>query len=191
MSGGGTVATKQTLTVGIAISGARETLAAFRGLPKEASQALRERSMDLAQSLAGKVASAARGDSGQSALIAPTVKAVRDRVPVITAGGTKRVGRNSVPAYKIIFGSEFGARTLAQYRPHLGRGSYWMFKTVKANEAQIAAAWRKVADDIEQYFRRPSQGERIAQIQADQHAQVDALFADVHARFGALGLPEV
>jgi hypothetical protein len=142
----------QALTVRVKIDGARETLAAFRRLPREASQALREQSLELARLLAVKVASSARGDSPQSALMAATVKALRDRVPAITAGGTSRVGTNRVPAYKVLFGSEFGARTLPQYRPHLGRDSYWMFKTVEENEGTIAAAWLKAADDIVRAF---------------------------------------
>jgi hypothetical protein len=174
------MARQETLTVKLHISGARETLAAFRQLPKEASTSLREQSLRLATLLAGKVAGAARADTPQSALMAPTVKAVRDRIPAITAGGTSRVGRNQKPAYRILFGSEFGARTLRQYRPHVGRGSYWMFRTVEANQATIAAAWSRVADDIVRSFQLPTPGERVAEI-----------FADVHTQFASLGLPEV
>ena len=114
----------KAISISLHVEGARETLAAFRRLPKDANNALRDRSLELAQALSTKVASAARSDSGQSALIAPTVKARRDRIPFIEAGGSTRVGRNRVPAYKVIFGSEFGARTLPQYRPHVGKGSY-------------------------------------------------------------------
>lgn len=143
---------KQQLTIGIRIDGARETLAAFRRLPREASEALRQRSGELAASLAGKVAGAARSDSPQSALMAPTVKARRDRVPVIEAGGATRVGSRATPAFKILFGSEFGARQWRQFRPHLGRDSYWMFRTVDENETQIAAAWELVVVDIRRDF---------------------------------------
>lgn len=142
----------QKLTISVHITGAAETLAAFRRLPREASDALRERSLELATSLADKVRAAAESDSPQSALMGPTVKARRDRIPTIEAGGSTRVASSRVPAYKILFGSEFGARTLAQYRPHVGRGSYWMFKTVEDNEAQISAAWNKATDDIVKAF---------------------------------------
>ncbi len=138
----------QTLAITVTVTGARETLAAFRRLPKDASKALRERSLELATTLASRVASAARGDSPQSALMAATVKPRRDRVPVIEAGGSTAVGRHGTPANKILFGSEFGARRLPQFRPHLGKGSYWMFKTVEANESELAAGWLKAADDI-------------------------------------------
>jgi hypothetical protein len=189
------MAQQQALTIKLHILGVRETLAAFRKLPKEASNSLREQSMRLAASLAQHVAgapparggaAAARADSPQSALMAPTVKAIRDRVPAISAGGTSRVGRNQKPAFKILFGSEFGARRYKQFRPHLGTGSYWMFRTVQHNEAELSAAWGRVAAAIAESFRVPTASERIAQIQADQHAQVEAIFADVHARFDAL-----
>jgi len=180
------MAQQQSLTIKLHILGVRETLAAFRHLPREANNSLREQSMRLAASLAGHVAGAARADSPQSALMAPTVKAIRDRVPAISAGGTARVGRNQKPAFKILFGSEFGARTYRQFRPHLGTGSYWMFSTVQKNEAELSAAWGRAADDIAQSFRVPTASERVAGIQADQHAQVDALFADVHTQFGTL-----
>ncbi len=142
----------QSLAITVRIEGGRETLAAFRRLPREASTALRERSLELAKALAARVQSSATGDSPQSALMATTVKAKRDRIPVIEAGGTTRVGSSRVPAYKVLFGSEFGARTLPQYRPHVGRGSYWMFRTVEDNEAMIAAGWLRAADDIVRAF---------------------------------------
>jgi hypothetical protein len=148
------VASKTALTVSVRIEGVRETLGAFRRLPKEASDDLRRRTLELADVLAGRMAGAARADSAQSALMAPTLKAVRDRVPAITAGGATRVGRNSVPAYKIIFGSEFGSTILRQYRPHLGRGSYWMWRTVEANQVEIAGAWDRVARDVVDSFGR-------------------------------------
>lgn len=139
---------KKALTVNVRIEGARETIAAFNRLPKEASDALRDRSLELAEALAAKASGYARQDSKQSALMAATVKARRDRVPVVVAGGAKRVGRNRVPAYAILFGSEFGSSRLRQYRHHLGRGSYWFFATVEKEQAEISAAWNKAADEI-------------------------------------------
>lgn len=143
----------KSLKLTIHITGARETLAAFNRLPKEANAALRKRSMELATTLATKVRSAAVSDSPQSALMAPTIKARLDRLPVIEAGGAKKVARNKRPAYKILFGSEFGSH-LPQFRPHLGRGSYWFYRTVYDSQAEIAAAWSKAADDIQRDFTK-------------------------------------
>lgn len=136
------------LTVKIHIEGVQETLRKFRELPKEASDSLRDRTQELSQELATIVSAAARSDSPQSALLAKTVKAKRDRVPVIQAGGTSRIGSNRAPAYKVLFGSEFGSNNLKQYRPHVGQGSYWFFKTVEESGPEIGAKWNQVTDDI-------------------------------------------
>jgi hypothetical protein len=143
-----------TLTVKLHITGLRETLRAFDALPQAADDSLSKRSMELAESLAVKVRAAASSDSKQSALMASTVRAKRARVPMITAGGSKAVGHRKVPAFKVLFGSEFGASRLLQFRPHVGQGSYWFFRTVEENADDIDSAWGKVADDIVRSFVR-------------------------------------
>lgn len=136
------------LTLRLNIAGINETLRKFREMPKEASDELRDASKEIADDLAAKTKGAATSDSPQSALIAPTIKAVRDRVPVVQAGGTKRVGRNRVPAYKVLFGSEFGSNNLRQFRPHRGAASYWFFKAVENEQSNIAEKWNQAADRI-------------------------------------------
>lgn len=156
-------AKKQTLKIEVRIEGARETLDAFNRLEKSANAALRERSMALAEKLAGKVQAAGRASGKQAAAVAATVKARRDRIPVIEAGGSKRVTTSKVPASDIVFGSEFGGNRRTgwyganrfapsagrQFRPHLGRGSYWFYETVYDSQAEIADAWSAAADDIQ------------------------------------------
>lgn len=135
----------------VEIIGADEILRAFRQLPKEASDELRDTAQRLAADLATDIAAAARREGRQAALMAPTVKAKRDRVPVVQAGGAKRVGRNRVQAGKLLFGSEFGSR-LPQFRPHLSGGSYWFYDTVERQDSEIYAEWLKAADRIIQAF---------------------------------------
>lgn len=141
---------KTSLTIGVQIDGVRETLAAFRNLPKEASDALRDASQELARKLALSAQRAAAGDSSpQSALLVPTIRAGRDRVPVVQAGGTRRVGRNRTPAWKLLFGSEFGSNRYKQFgHKHAGRTGYWLFPTVERERTTIARAWRQAADDV-------------------------------------------
>lgn len=136
------------LVIRIRISGVDEVITAFRRMPKAANKALRDRTKELSQVMAAHAKAAARGDSAQSALMAPTVRARRDRLPVVVAGGSKRVGRNRKPAYKILFGSEFGATYLAQYRPHVGAGSYWFFDTFDKRQHEIERKWLQIADDV-------------------------------------------
>jgi hypothetical protein len=140
------VAGKQ-LVINVRIEGVRETLAAFRGMPKEASDELRKASTDLANMLAIDARAAGVAEGSQAALVAGTVKAARDRVPVVQAGGAKRLGSRRAPAWKLLFGSEFGSNVYSQFpRAHQGRDGIWFFPTIEANSGPIAARWREAAD---------------------------------------------
>lgn len=143
---------QKDITVRVRISGLRETIAALSRLPKEANDEIRATALELAKDMATAAAAAGRAEGRQAALVAVTVKANRDRVPVVNAGGTRRLGRNKEPAYKLLFGSEFGATYYRQYRPHLGAGSYWFFQTVDEKQAEISAAWLAAADEIIERF---------------------------------------
>jgi hypothetical protein len=138
------------IVVRIKIDGARETLAAFRRLPKEASNELRDANQKISEELAQKIRTAARGSDAQSALVAQGIKAKRDRVPSIQAGGKAKVGRNRSPLDKILFGANFGASHLKQFRPHRGAGDddYWFFSTVEREEPRIVREWTEAADRI-------------------------------------------
>lgn len=145
---------KRGLTVNVQIDGLRETLSAFRKLPKEASHQLRDAATKLSEKIAGKAREAALGDSSpQSKLVAPTVKARRDRVPVVAAGGATRVGRNRVPVHRVLFGAEFGSDRFSQFhRPHQGRRGAWFFPTVEENAALINTEWNQAADAVVRQF---------------------------------------
>jgi hypothetical protein len=143
---------QKDITVRVRIDGLRETIAALNRLPKEADLEIRAAAQELAKDMAAAAAAAGRGEGRQAALVATTVKAMRDRVPVVNAGGARRLGRNREPAYKLLFGSEFGATRYKQYKPHLGSGSYWFFRTVDEKQAEISAAWLQAADEIIRRF---------------------------------------
>lgn len=142
----------KTLTVQIRIDGLRETIKALNALPKEAGTEIREKAGELSRKLADAAAASGRREGRQAALVAGTVKAARDRVPVVVAGGTKRIGSRRKPAYKLLFGSEFGANRLRQYRQHLGSGSYWFYRTIEDEQVTIAAEWLEAADEIIRKF---------------------------------------
>lgn len=153
---------KKALTVNLHLAGARETLAALRTLPKDASKELRDASKRIADDIAEKVKTAAVAEGRQARVLARTVKAHRDRVPVVVAGGMTRLGRHRVPAYTLLFGSEFGmnrrtgwyarerfrASTGRQYKPHRGQQGRWFFPTVEAEQAEISRQWREAADSV-------------------------------------------
>ncbi len=150
------------LVVTLRIQGVRETLRVLSLLPKEASSELRKASERVADGLAGRIRSAAAGQGSQAAALARTVKARRDRVPTVQAGGTTRIGRRRAPAYRLLFASEFGMNrrsgwyanprysgsTGRQYRPHRGREGYWFFPTAEADQPRIDREWNTAADAV-------------------------------------------
>jgi len=159
---------RQTLTVKVSITGVRTTLRKLQYLPKEASDKLRDESQKLAGFLALNAKAAGYAEGRQVGLVAGTIKAVRDRVPSITMGGSARLGRNRKPAYGLLFAAEFGmdgrsgwygaprygSSSGRQWHPHLGTDGYFFFKTVDRNAAQIDEAWNRVADDVINEFGR-------------------------------------
>ncbi|MEV6646054.1 hypothetical protein [Amycolatopsis sp. NPDC051371] len=158
---------KTTLTVTVHIEGVREILRAFTVLPKDAQNAIRDHSQALARKLAVKAVvdvSAHGGPQGPN--LATTVKAVRDRVPAIQVGGTRRLGRHRAPAYGMLFGSLFGMTRRSgwyasprygtssgrQYRPHQGRDAYAFFPLVEREAATISREWHAAVDDVVRKF---------------------------------------
>lgn len=144
------MAQKKSLTVSVSVSGMRETLDAFKALPKDAGNAIRDASKELAERLAAPIRTAAgRARQPQAAILAATIKVKRDRVPVLEVGGTKRIGRNKVPAWRLLFGGEFGSNAYRQFHQrHTGNEGTWFFPTVEREKAQIIDGWEKAADEI-------------------------------------------
>lgn len=149
------MATKKALVVSLKIDGVRETLAAFRGMPKEANNALRDAANDIARDLAVDAKAAGVAEGSQAALVAGTVRVVRDRVPVLQAGGTKRLGSRKAPAWKLLFGSEFGSNRFTQFpHTHQGTDGLWFFPTIEDNAASISRRWNAAADEVIAAFTR-------------------------------------
>lgn len=140
------------LTVTLRIDGLRETLRAFDRLPDDADTQLRDASQRIADSMAGHIRAAATAEGRQAGALARTVRARRDRVPVVVAGGTSRLGRKRKPAFKLLYGSEFGSHRLPQFKPHMGSGSYWFFTTVEDREVEMGREWSAAADRIIRAF---------------------------------------
>jgi hypothetical protein len=158
---------KTTLVVTVRIEGVREILRAFTVLPKDAQNAIRDHSQALARKLAVKAVvdvSAHGGPQGPN--LATTVKAMRDRVPAIQVGGTRRLGRHLAPAWGILFGSLFGMNSRSgwysaaryanstgrQFRPHRGQDAYAFFPLVEREAATISREWHAAVDDVVRKF---------------------------------------
>lgn len=136
------MATKVTFT---SVAGLNKAL---RKLPKEASAKLRDASQDIAKKIASDAADAARSQGGLAAIVAPSIRASRDRVPVVRMGDSSPLPTSGTGYTRsrsgtrqtvgdVIWGAEFGggARpTTTQFRPWRGSGNgagYFLFPTVK------------------------------------------------------------
>jgi hypothetical protein len=156
------VASKDSLTFKVTITGVRETLALFRQMPKEANAELRSASLRIAEMVAEAARVGANLEDDQAALLVPTIRAVRDRVPAVQVGGSKRVGRNKAQAGDILFVSEFGANrrtgwygtrkysasTGQQHKPHQGQVGRWFFPSVEPLGQRIDREWNAAAERI-------------------------------------------
>jgi hypothetical protein len=153
---------KKALTMSVSVYGVRETVAAFDRLPRDAREEIVEANYQIASSLVPRLRFSAATLGHQGTLLGPTVTALRDRrVPVVSAGGTAPVGRKRKPAYKLLFGFEFGSDRYRQFRRHLGGGgSYWLFKTVFENQNEMMRRWLKAADRIIDKWSKNDAGRR-------------------------------
>lgn len=145
--------TSRPLVINVRIEGLQATLRAFRDLPADASAEMRDEAGKIAADMAEWIAAAARDDSKQSALVADTVKVLRDRVPVVSIGGSSKVGtgsgRRKGRAYEILFGANFGSRTHPQFRPWAGRGNdYFVFSQIEGHEREIEDRYLDAADRV-------------------------------------------
>lgn len=61
---------------------------------------------------------------------------VTKSIPLVWAGGNARIGRKRKPAYKLVYGAEFGARILRQYRAWVGARGYFLFPSIEATELE-------------------------------------------------------
>ncbi len=115
---------------------------ALRKLPKHLTAELRDASVSIAAEVAREAAGKAEGLGGSARLVAPTIKATRDRVPVIKMGGAKRIRKGSATQKRgnVIWGAEFGggARpSTMQFSPHRGTDGYFLWETIRANKQDI------------------------------------------------------
>jgi hypothetical protein len=111
---------------------------ALRQLPKHLQKEMRKASQDIAQDIATAASGMARSQGGVASHVAPSIKAKRDRYPVIVLGG----GRLGGPAYGAEFGGGARPRT-RQFEPHRGTRGYFMFPTVRDRSDEAMGAWLK------------------------------------------------
>lgn len=112
---------------------------ALRAVPREASVALRDEAGGIAGDVASRAAARARSLGGVAALVAPTIRVGRDRVPKVLMGSARRLPpRDGRPRRgsrqtigDVIWGAEWGSDRFAQFPPR-SRDGRFLFRTVRA-----------------------------------------------------------
>lgn len=151
------MADKESIGAAFQVEGMRDTIRAFNKLDKDAKTAARIEVQKIAELLAARLRAYPSRDPRYNNL-AVTVKAGRDRVPVIRVGGRAgpKVSGGGGPR-ELIIGMEFGADQsgpngwrFPPRTPRQGRGNegYWIFPTVKANQDEIIRLWFDAMDRI-------------------------------------------
>lgn len=128
-------------------------------LPKTAQTEIRIAAQAIAAEEAERIRSAASGSSSQAAAISGFIKARRDRVPVIVAGGpAKAKVAGGATRGEIFFGAEFGGQmrpTTSQFRPHKGKEGYFFYPTLRQDADRMVERWLGVVRAIEREWSRP------------------------------------
>ena len=156
--------TKKALTY-YNVAGLNKSL---RRLPKQASAQLRDASQKIAAKVAEDAADRARGQGGLAAIVAPTIRSGRDRVPVIRMGNSTplptqgngwqrtRTG-NRQTIGDVIWGAEFGGgRRTPQFKPWRGNDTgagYFLWPTVRDDRRYIADEYSDALNDALQEIK--------------------------------------
>jgi len=141
------------------VDGLVETLAAFRGLEadlrRQANGELRAAARTCASELVGELRQAA-GACGVpvAARVARSIRVKNDRLPAVSIGGSRKVGKAGAPASVLLWGSEHGpAGDVNHFGVDANAAGYWIapttarFKTGRAMDAYRGA----VADIMRRY----------------------------------------
>jgi len=151
------VAEKERISMGVRAEGVQETLRAYRKLDKEAQKKAKDKTVEVSNVLAKRIRSSAPADP-RYAMLEQSVKAGRDRVPVIRVGGraTPQVSGGGGPR-ELVIGMEFGADQsgpnawrLPPRTPRRGRGNqgYWIFPTATREQTSIVKLWQDSLDPV-------------------------------------------
>lgn len=100
----------------------------------------------------------------QTAIVASSVRAVRDRIPNVQVGGTRgRKTSNGTPAGVLVKGNEFGAyptskagrfpnggRRFPFRSPRKGAGNagYWIYPELERQQPEITRRWKQAVDKV-------------------------------------------
>ncbi len=140
---------------------------ALRKLPKETTARLRDAAQEIAQDIAVKAQSRAKAEGGIAALVAPTIRAGRDRVPLVRMGSSARLpetgsdwehGRDGdrQTIGDVMWGAEFGAIRWTQFKPWRGNDTgagYFLWPTVRGESDAIGERYSEALNEALQETR--------------------------------------
>ena len=136
--------------MGASIPGLNQFLRDMKHAPRELQTELRKRAQDIAEPVAADARS--RAQTAQQKMVAPTIRAPKDRIPVIKAGGGK-VLASSTPRRRrprggdVYFGADFGSATLPQFPGRRKRGTM-VFPAIKGKRKHIADQYLDAVEDV-------------------------------------------
>jgi hypothetical protein len=141
--------------VKVEVEGLEETLRAFNRYGKDANRELRQAAGVEVDRMIAALIVAGEGAGSQAALTAGSVKRRSDRVPVIVAGGTRRLKRTSskgkATAGDVFFGAEFGGGrrpSTRQFPPWVGRRGYWFWPTIRRHLPDLRRRYIAALDEL-------------------------------------------
>ena len=138
--------------------GAVETLKAFKGLDadlrKQANGELRAAAGVCARRLVELLqASAASSGVPVAPRVARSAKVKSDRLPAVSVGGSRRVGRYGAPASALVWGSERGPRGDVNHWAVPPSAGHWIRPAVKRfEESGAPEEYSRAVDDLIQRY---------------------------------------
>lgn len=139
-----------------AVDGLDGVLRALRHMEKDGQRELRA----VVQKIAGKHAAALqrRASSHRDPRvrgIAGTIRAAKDRVPVVNIGGARRVDVSGRPqAGEVLFGANFGANRAGPNGWRFPTHDEWVHPTLAGRHAQLVNEWERAVVDVAQRWAR-------------------------------------
>jgi hypothetical protein len=148
------MAKQRPLEIKVEVEGLPQALRAFNKFGKDANGELRDAAQKHAQRIIPRVKAAAIAQGGAARAVEVSVRAPRDRVPCLAAGGAKRadVGRaRKPPSGQLVFGAEFGGgirKTTTQFKPHRGTEGYWLYPTLRATVDELFTGYQDTLEAL-------------------------------------------
>ena len=146
-------------TVGIGVKGLRTTQRKLKELPDDAKGELVKASGRIAKVVGDQAAMRFTALGNQGPLVGRTLRSTKGTVPTIKVGGSSKLGRNKAPAYKLLYGTEFGSDKYKQFHAaHTGRVGRALYPTVRDRAEYMYSQWKDAADKVARDFAEGGDG---------------------------------